>query len=415
MDEPERNRLNTSTEESRPQSGVDSKVLQPATLVARAGLGPSEQDGMLNTAVYRASTIVYPTVQSYKDRHDGFYDDVVYGLYGTKTTYALARAVQALEGANSTLIVSSGTAANAISMSTFVESGDHLLVADCVYGTTRKFADNVLTRFGVEVSYFDPGVGADIKDEVRPNTRAIFIEAPGSQLFEMIDVPAIVEVARKAGVITLMDNTWASPLHFRPLDVGIDVSIQAGTKYLSGHSDVMLGTISASKREHYELLKDMAGRMGNCAGPDECYLVHRGLRTLDVRMDRHVRNAAILVDWLLAQPEVSKVLYPALEVDPGYALWKRDFKGASGLFGVRMRGMSRAAEDAFFNHLNLFKMGSSWGGYESLIVPAWPLPQRSRRSLDKNESLLRVHAGLEDPADLIDDLNAAFVRMRRAV
>ncbi|WP_395077038.1 cystathionine beta-lyase [Hyphococcus sp.] len=386
--------------------------MKRATIATHGGPAPSEQSGMLNPPVYRASTVFYPTAEAYKRRHDGYYDDVIYGLYGTKTTFALADAIAQLENASDTLITSSGTAANALAAAAFLSTGDHLLAADCVYGTTRKFFETILKRFGVEVSYFNPTIGGEIQSEIRRNTRAVFLESPGSQLFEMIDIPVVVEAARAAGAVTLIDNTWATPLYYRPLDHGVDVSIQSGTKYISGHSDIMLGSISVRNRAHFELIKDMAGRWGNCASPDDCYLAHRGLRTLDVRMERHQQNASRLIEWLLQQAEVAKIRYPALEDDPGHFIWRRDYAGASGLFGVELARMTDQAASAFFDHLSLFGLGSSWGGYESLLVPAWPKPVRVASAVDDQHDLIRVHAGLEDASDLIADLDRAFARMR---
>lgn len=406
----------TDTARREMKTGGNIKKGSPkeATMVTHGGPRPGEQFGMLNPPICRASTVFYPTVEAYKRRHDGFYDDVIYGLYGTKTTYALADAIAKLENASDTLIVSSGTAANALAAAAFLGAGDHLLAADCVYGTTRKFFETILKRFGVEVSYFNPAAGDEIRSQFRDNTRAVFLESPGSQLFEMIDIPVVARAARDAGAVSLIDNTWATPLFYRPLDHGIDVSIQSGTKYISGHSDILLGSISVRNRAYFERIKDMAGRWGNCASPDDCYLAHRGLRTLDVRMERHQRNAHRLIEWLMRQPEVARIRYPALEDDPGFAIWRRDYAGASGLFGVELKRMSDRAASAFFDHLSLFGLGSSWGGYESLLVPAWPKPVRVASALDDEHDLLRVHAGLEDPGDLIADLEAAFERMREA-
>ncbi len=393
----------------------DRQVSRPrfATLAAS---GPhSTKSGPLNTPVVRASTIVYDTLEAYMKRHDGFYDEVIYGLYGTDTTYALAAAVNALEGGHMSVITSSGTAAIAIGFASFLRSGDHALVADCVYRSTRKFCEQTLSRLGVEVTYFDPLALAGLADLFRPNTKVVYLESPGSLTFEMTDIRQATQIARRHGAITLIDNTWATPLLFRPLEHGVDVSIESATKYLSGHSDVMLGTLTAGTREVYERLKETAANWGNCAGPDDCYLVHRGLRTLDVRLDRHRRNAEQLIDWLLRQQEVRRILYPAHESDRGHALWKRDYQGASGLFGVVLEGGVETNAAALFNGLQLFKLGSSWGGYESLIVPAWPPPVRTCRPAPQDGYLIRVHAGLEDPADLIEDLAAAFGRLARAI
>jgi cystathionine beta-lyase len=383
-----------------------------ATLAAR---GPTpRRTGPLNTPVHRASTILYETVAAYEARHEGFYEDVTYGLYGTETTFAFAEAVAALEAGHKTVVTSSGTAAIALGLIACVKAGDHVLVADTVYGATRRFCEEYLRRFGIEVSYFDPLVGEDVSAHLRANTAAVYLEVPGSQTFEMVDVPRLAALARAHGALTLIDNTWATPLFFQPLKHGVDISIQSGTKYFSGHSDLLLGTLTAASSEVYERLKDAAGRFGNCASPDDCYLAHRGLRTLDVRLRRHEANARRLIDWLLARRDVRRVLYPGLSSDPGHALWRRDFQGASGLFGVVLDPAYAAARAAFFEDLRWFRIGSSWGGYESLMVPAAPAPVRSHRPPPKDGFLVRIHAGLEEPEDLIADLALAFERVRDA-
>lgn len=366
--------------------------------------------GLLNPPIHRASTIVYDTVEDYIDRHTRIYDEVIYGLYGTETTLALEAAIAKLENGYRTVVTSSGTAAISLALSAFLKNGDHVLVIDTAYRSTRRFCDDVLTSFGVEVSYFPADAGSGIEAYIRPNTRAMLLETPGSLTFEMADIGAIAAVARAREIVTILDNTWATPLFFRPIEHGIDVSIAAATKYLSGHSDVMLGAMTAASPETFRRLKDTARQWGNCVGPDECYLVHRGLRTLDVRLERHQRNAASLIAWFQKQPQVRRILYPALPNDPGYEIWNRDFAGASGLFGVLLDPLTPAESSALFNQLTLFKMGASWGGFESLMVPAWPAPERSCSDLEEG-SLIRVHAGLEDSVDLICDLEAAFARL----
>lgn len=383
------------------------------TRLVHSGSPSSKAAGLLNPPVHRASTIIYDTVEEYIGRHSRLYDGVIYGLYGTETTFALAEAIAELERGHQTVVTSSGTAAISLSLSAFLQAGDHALVIDTAYRSTRRFFDEVLTRFGVETYYFDPAIGDGIAELVRPNTRVIFLETPGSLTFEMADIAAMTRVARGRGIATILDNTWATPMFFRPIEHGVDVSIAAATKYLSGHSDVMLGAMTASSAEVFKKLKDSAARWGNCVGADDCYLVHRGLRTLDVRLERHQRNAFELIAWFQQQPEVRRVLYPALPSDPGYAIWKRDFDGASGLFGVLLEPMSAAENSVFFNQLNVFKMGASWGGFESLMVPAWPAPVRSCLPVEEG-SLIRVHAGLETTDDLIADLEAAFSRLRAA-
>lgn len=369
--------------------------------------------GLLNPPIHRASTIVYDRVEDYIDRHTRIYDEVIYGLYGTETTLALEAAIAKLEGGYRTVVTSSGTAAISLALSAFLKRSDHVLVIDTAYRSTRRFCDEVLASSGVEVSYFPADAGSGIEAYIKPNTRAMLLETPGSLTFEMADIGAIASVARAREIVTIIDNTWATPLFFRPIEHGVDVSIAAATKYLSGHSDVMLGAMTAASPEIFRRLKDTARQWGNCVGPDECYLVHRGIRTLDVRLDRHQRNAASLISWFQEQPEVRRVLYPALPSDPGYEIWKRDFTGATGLFGVLLDPMTKSEASSFFNDLRLFKLGASWGGFESLMVPAWPPPVRSCMPLEEG-NLIRVHAGLESIEDLIADLNFAFARWREA-
>ncbi len=401
--------------QSRTSDAQDAAQAASPSLATRAvhgGPDPGDMGGLLNPPVHRASTIIFKTVDAYRRRHDGFYDDVIYGLYGTETTFALARAVADLEGGYQSVITSSGSAAVALALAAFTSAGDHILVSDVVYGHTRRFCQEAMVRYGVEVTYFDPLVGGAIADLVRPNTRAIFMESPGSHTFEVSDVPAICAVARKHGIVTMIDNTWATPIYFRPIEHGVDVSIAAATKYMAGHSDVMLGAMTAGSEEIYQKLKDSAGRWGVSASPDDCYLVHRGLRTLPSRLRHHERTAKALIEWLQGQPEVLRILYPALESDPGHKIWKRDFDGASGLFGVVMKPMDDAAIDRFFNHFSVFLLGSSWGSYVSLAVPAAPPPVRLAGTPPLEGTLVRFHAGLEDPADLIADLERAFARLR---
>lgn len=390
----------------------NGRAWQDPTRAVHAGPRPRDQRGLINPPVDRASTIIYNSVEAYMDRHQGLYDEVIYGLYGTRTTFALAEAVSELEAGYATVITSSGTSAIALALTAFVGGGDHLLVADCVYGPTRKFLTDVLARFGVEVEYFRPDIGPDIAALCRSNTRLIYMETPGSQTFDMIDVPAITAVARGRGIVTAIDNTWATPLFFKPLAHGVDVSLASATKYLSGHSDCLLGTMTAASETVYRQLKDAAARWGNCASPDNCYLVHRGIRTLDTRLERHQRTAMTLIDWFLEQPEVVAVRYPAHPADPGHAIWKRDFTGASGLFGVQLDRLTPAETSSFFDNFSLFQLGSSWGGFESLAVPAWPAPIRDFPNGEADGALIRIHAGLEAPGDLIADLDAAFARVR---
>jgi len=397
----------------RSEDHGEYREMSPTTQLVHSSSPSASKAGLLNPPIHRASTIVYDTVEDYVDRHSRLYDGVIYGLYGTETTFALASAIAKLERGYQSVITSSGTAAISLSLSAFAKAGDHILVIDTAYRSTRRFCDEVLAGHGVAVSYFSPDVGGEIASLLQPNTRMVFLETPGSLTFELADIRAITSVTRERGVITALDNTWATPMLFRPIEHGVDISIAAATKYLSGHSDVMLGAMTAASEDIYKRLKDTAARWGNSTSADDCYLVQRGLRTLDVRLERHQRTALELTSWFARQPEVQKVLYPALPSDPGYEIWKRDFDGASGLFGVLLTPMSEPESSSFFNGLQLFKMGASWGGFESLMVPAWPLPVRSCSRLEEG-TLIRVHAGLEASADLICDLEAAFARLRSA-
>jgi len=382
-----------------------------STALVHANSPSGRAAGLLNPPIHRASTIVYERVEDYLDRHKHLYDGVIYGLYGTETNHTLASSLAELEHGHMSVLTSSGTAAISISLSAFLRSGDHLLVIDTAYRSTRRFCDDVLARYGIEVTFFSPGIGAEIAALIRPNTRMVFLETPGSLTFELADVRAITMVTRPRGIVTALDNTWATPLLFRPIDHGVDISIASATKYLSGHSDVMLGAMTGANETIYRQLKDAAARWGSSASPDDCYLVQRGLRTLDVRLYRHQRTALELATWFEEQPEVRKVLHPAMASHPDHAIWKRDFAGASGLFGVLLDPMSDAERSAFFNNLRLFKLGSSWGGFESLMVPAWPAPARSCTDTIEG-ALIRVHAGLEATVDLLRDLEEAFSRLR---
>jgi cystathionine beta-lyase len=413
-----------SAEPAAPAASAEPAApLREATRLAHLGNDPHRHHGIVNPPVYHASTILYPDYEAYKRRYDGDrrYTSVTYGLNGTPTTFALADAVAAIEGGHKAVAVSSGLAAIALALCAFTKGGDHLLVTDTAYGPTRTFCDKVLTRYGVETTYYDPLAGAGIVKLFRPNTRAVFLEAPGSLTFEMQDIPAIAQAARARGALTVLDNTWASPLFFKPFAHGVDVSVQAGTKYISGHSDVMLGTITVDTEAHFRQVKDTVGQFGDCPGPDDCYLALRGLRTLAVRLKRHEASALHVARWLQDRPEVKRVLYPALPGDPGHALWKRDFLGASGLFGVVLHTADEAAAARFIDALKLFQIGASWGGYESLVIPAWPGgtggdgersgQMRTATRWTEPGFLIRLHVGLEDPGDLIEDLRRGFEAM----
>ena len=378
------------------------------TLLVAAGRDPERHCGVVNPPVFRASTILYPDVATFEGPRQ--LRGVYYGRGGTPTTFALEDAIAALEGAAGAVISSSGKTAIAQALMSFLKAGDHLLVTDSAYAPTRQLCDRVLARFGIETTYYDPLIGAGIARLIRPETRVIFMESPGSLTFEVQDVPAITAVARANGVLTMLDNTWATPLYFKGLAHGVDVVLHAATKYICGHSDVMMGVAATGEELHAQLRHGMQD-LGAFCSPDDCYQGLKGLRTLSVRLARHQATALELARWLQTRPEVERVLHPALPDDPGHALWQRDFSGASGLFGVLLKPCPAAAWHALVNGLEHFGLGASWGGYESLIMPNHPERYRTATPWDTSLPSLRIHAGLEDPGDLIADLEAGFARL----
>jgi cystathionine beta-lyase len=390
-----------------PSSKLDQ--YRERTRLVHAGRDPFDQHGFVNTPIYRGSTVLYPTVDDLKHRR-GRYS---YGTKGTPTTDALEQAWTALVGGAGTVLTPSGLAAVTVGLMACLKSGDHLLVTDSVYRPTRHFCDTMLKRFCVETTYYDPLVGAGIEALMRPNTTAVLTEAPGSQSFEMQDIPAIAEVAHRHGACVLMDNTWATPLFFPPHEHGVDIAIEAGTKYLSGGSDLLLGLTSANEK-WWRRLRDTYDAFAMCAGPEDVFLGLRGLRTMSLRLREHERQALEMARWLAGRPEVERVLHPALESDPGHAIWKRDFKGASGLFSVILKPASEAAVAAMLDGLELFGMGYSWGGFESLVIPFDCRDYRTATAWDAAGPTLRFHIGLEDTDDLKADLDAGFARLRGA-
>jgi cysteine-S-conjugate beta-lyase len=383
------------------------------TRLAHAGNRPRDNHGVVNPPVYHASTILFPTLAALHAAEADRLTGTTYGRYGTPTVFALEEAFAALEGAERAIALPTGLAAVTMSLLAFLKPGDHLLMVDTVYEPARRFCDQFLAKFGIATTYYPPMIGAEIAKLMRPETRVVYLETPGSLTFEVQDAPAIAAAAHAAGALVLLDNTWGTPLFFKPLAHGVDVSIQAATKYISGHSDVMLGMV-ATRAELWRTIKITAHGLGHAAAPDDCYLALRGLRTLAVRLARHQANALALARWLQARPEVERVLHPALPEHPGHAVWRRDFTGSSGLFSVLLNPVSEAALAAMLDGLTLFAMGYSWGGYESLIVPGNPGRARSAAPWTAAGPLLRIHAGLEDPQDLIADLEAGFRRLKAA-
>jgi cystathionine beta-lyase len=376
---------------------------KPETRLISLGRMSAEHFGAVNTPIYRASTILYPDLAAIKANTQPY----TYGRRGTPSTRSFEDAISSLEGAHQTVSVTSGIQAIGLAILSVCSAGDHLLMVDSTYEPTRILCDRTLRRFGIETNYYPPG--DDIAAHLKPNTKAVFCESPGSLTFEVQDIPAIVKTAHAHGASVLIDNTWATPLFFQPLKHGVDLSIQAATKYIGGHADVMLGYVSANQ-SHAARLHQTHGDLGLYASGDDCFLGLRGLRTLAVRLARHQETGLALARWLKARPEVARILHPGLESDPGHALWKRDYSGACGLFGVILRPVPEAAVAAFVDGLQHFGIGYSWGGFESLIVPAhiW----RTASPFAAEGPVLRIHAGLEDAGDLIADLEKGLQRLK---
>jgi cystathionine beta-lyase len=387
---------------------------ETSTILTHGGRHPRDFGGVVNTPVVRASTILYPSLAAQIEAHAHRLQPghLYYGRMGTPTTFGLEEAMAELEGGHGAVTVSSGLAAVSVALMSFAGAGDHVLVTDSVYGPVRSLCDRLLTRFGVETTYYDPLIGAGIEAMIRPNTRAIYLESPGSLTFEVQDVPAIARVGRAARVAVLLDNTWATPLNFRPFDHGVDVSLHAATKYIGGHSDLMLGLLVCDEAS-YHPVRTTALLIGTCGGPDDAYLAARGLRTLGVRMARHQESALAIARWLETRPEVARVLCPALPGCPGHDLWRRDFRGCSGLFSIVLRPVSEHAVAAMLDGYDLFGLGFSWGGFESLAVYEGA-PPRTVTTWQAEGPLVRFHIGLEDPADLIADLERGFARLAEA-
>ena len=386
------------------------KNIHDDTILAHAGRRPHKNKGVVNPPVYHASTILYPTLHDLENAGE---KKVRYGRYGTPTTFSLEEALCELEKGDGTVLTPSGLSAIAVTFTALTKSGDHVLVTDNTYGPTRAFLDNVHSQFGIEVEYFDPLEGAAIAERIRPETSLIWLESPGSQTFEMTDVPAIVAVAKDKGIHTALDNSWGAGYFYKPIVHGVDVSVQAATKYIVGHSDAMLGAITCAASVHAKVRRT-AQLLGICAGPDDVYLGQRGIRTLATRLRQHHENGLKMATWLQARPEVKRVLHPALPDDPGHAIWKRDFTGACGLFGFILEPVEKPALAAMLDQLSFFGMGYSWGGYESLLIPTHPEAIRTASNWEPEGISMRIHVGLEDLGDLQTDLDAGFARMAAA-
>jgi len=390
-------------------SGKGTSEYKERTRVVVAGRDPAGQHGFVNMPPFRGSTVIYPTMDDLMHRRGRY----LYGTRGTPTTEALETAWSDISGAAGTVLVPSGLAACALALMSCLKAGDHLLVTDSVYRPTRNFCDTVLKRFGVETTYYDPLIGSGITALMKANTKVVFTEAPGSQTFEMQDIPALAAAAHAHGAALLMDNTWATPFFFPPHERGADIAIEAGTKYLGGHSDLLLGLVSANQ-EYWPRLREAFDSMAICAGPEDVFLALRGLRTMRLRLGEQERAGLDMARWLEARQEVKKVLHPALSSFEGHAIWKRDFLGATGLFSVVLHPVSQQAVAAMLDGLKLFGMGYSWGGFESLIVPFDCKDYRTATRFDPGGPCLRLQIGLEDTDDLKADLDAGFERLRKA-
>jgi cystathionine beta-lyase len=385
--------------------------MKKETLITKLGRAPEEHCGVVNPPVYHVSTILFPTLDDFDGSENGTYP-LIYGRSGTPSTRALEAALAQLDGDDYAILTSSGLSAIVVVLTSVLSAGDHLLLPDNVYGSMRKFCEQELLRFGVEVTYYDPLIGGGIASLMKPNTKMVYCESPGSLTFEVQDIPAIVRAAHAGGAIVAADNTWATPLYLRPRDLGVDITIHSCTKYIGGHSDLVMGLITTSKKL-YPQLRRAYRNLGCCPGADEVYLAQRGLRTLGARLKQHQEAGLQLAHWFKKRPEVVKVLHPAFPECPGHAVWKRDFTGSTGLFSVLLKSYPHKALAAMLDHMELFGMGLSWGGYESLIIPFKPERTASPEWTHKG-LCIRIHAGLEDIDDLIADLEAGFERLNKA-
>jgi cystathionine beta-lyase len=375
---------------------------------------------MVNPPIYQSSTIVFPTYKDFLYGEQGYANndmvkpyELKYGHYGTQSNFAIEKAIADLEEGYNTFVTSSGKAAVYMAIMAFVSSGDHMLMVDNAYSPTRSFCNNFINKFGVEVTFYDPYLTEDIEKLIKPNTKVIFMESPGSLSSEIQDVAAICKVAKKHGITTIIDNSWASGVYFKPLKHGVDVSLMAVTKYINGHSDILMGAVTVQEK-HFKTMYNSFRHLGVVAAPFNCYLAQRGFRTVKVRMDQSARTALEVASWLEKRPEVVKVLYPALPSSKDHALWKRDFTGAASVFSfVLDKKYSPESMSAMLDNIHHFSMGYSWGGYESLILPINIAKARSATSWPYGDNTtFRISIGLEDAIDLKQDLEEAFARLR---
>ncbi|QYK03002.1 cystathionine beta-lyase [Shewanella psychrotolerans] len=388
--------------------------MKKETQIVSVGRDKKWSKGVINPPVFRASTVVFDTMEEMrfatKNRANG---EMFYGRRGTPTHFAFQAAIAELEGGVGTALYPSGSAAISGALLSFLNAGDHLLMVDSAYEPTRDLCDKMLKGFGIETTYYDPMIGDGIGALIRPNTKVLFLESPGSITMEVQDVPTLSRIAHQHNIVVMLDNTWASPINSRPFDMGVDISIQAATKYIVGHSDVMMGTATANS-QNWDQLRENSYLMGQCTSADDVYLASRGLRTLGVRMAQHEQNALKVANWLLTRPEVDHIRHPAFETCPGHEFFKRDFSASNGLFSFVLKQGNLKSVTAFVENMDHFKMGFSWGGYESLILGVFGIDKlRTATDWDSSKPLIRLHVGLENPDDLIADLARGFERFNQ--
>ena len=373
-----------------------------------AGKRKKLSNGFVNSPIYKGSTVLFNTVEEMQSKMKKKNSQTLfYGRFGSPATFEFENAIADIDESYTAVATASGTAAIVASLLAVLKTGDHILMTDSAYGVSRNLTKKLLNNMGINTTFYNPNLTNKIKELITNKTKLIFMESPGSLTFEIQNISMIVDIAKKYNLITVIDNTWATSLYLKPMNYGVDISIQSATKYIVGHSDAMLGVITTNKK-YAKQIRESAHNLGSCPGPEDIYLGIRGLKTLSIRLKKHQENAMKIIEWLLRQREVNRVLYPALPDNPGYKIWKKDFKGASGLFGVVLENTRKDLIYKMLNNLKLFNMGYSWGGYESLILPVNPEKIRDTYKWNHMDLTLRIHAGLEDPDDLINDLKDNF-------
>ena len=373
-----------------------------------AGKRKKLSNGFVNSPIYKGSTVLFNTVEEMQSKMKKKNSQTLfYGRFGSPATFEFENAIADIDESYTAVATASGTAAIVASLLAVLKTGDHILMTDSAYGVSRNLTKKLLNNMGITTTFYNPNLTNKIKELITNKTKLIFMESPGSLTFEIQNISMIVDIAKKYNLITVIDNTWATSLYLKPMNYGVDISIQSATKYIVGHSDAMLGVITTNKK-YAKQIRESAHNLGSCPGPEDIYLGIRGLKTLSIRLKKHQENAMKIIEWLLRQREVNRVLYPALPDNPGYKIWKKDFNGASGLFGVVLENTRKDLIYKMLNNLKLFNMGYSWGGYESLILPVNPEKIRDTYKWNHMDLTLRIHAGLEDPDDLINDLKDNF-------